>query len=143
MLAETLNKFGYPGSLIKEYDHWYLLLRPAQVTLGSMVLISKTEETNFNKLSPEAFVELKVATEDIEKKLRDYLGFDKINYKMLMMVDPEVHFHIFPRYSEEVLFANKSLSDPFWPGIADLSKTIDFDQKELKELQHQLITHII
>lgn len=142
MLSETLNKFGYPGSLIKEYNHWYLLLRPVQVTLGSLVLISKSDNTNFSGLSPEAFVEMKVVTEDIEVKLKSYLDFDKINYKMLMMVDPEVHFHIFPRYSKEILFADKSVNDPFWPGIADLSKAIDFNEEELKELLRQLIIHI-
>ncbi len=142
MLSETLHKFGYPGSLIQEYSHWYLLLRPVQVTLGSMVLISKTENTSFNELSTEAFAELKSVTGDIENKLRGFLGFEKINYKMLMMVDPEVHFHVFPRYSREVQFAGRNIIDPFWPGIADLTKTIDFNETELNELQHQLIKHI-
>ena len=34
----TMQKFGYPDTLIAEYDHWVVLLRPSQVTLGSLVL---------------------------------------------------------------------------------------------------------
>src|SRR3546814_2888106 len=34
-MNETIRKFGYPATLIREYDHWVVLLRPAQLTLGS------------------------------------------------------------------------------------------------------------
>ena len=34
----TIEKFGYPGTLIGETAHWVVLLRPAQVTLGSLVV---------------------------------------------------------------------------------------------------------
>ncbi len=142
MPSETLQKFGYPESLVKEYNHWYILLRPAQITLSSLILISKTEDTGLSQLSLDAFSELKAITEDIENKLRDLLDFDKINYKMLMMADPEVHFHIFPRYAKEVEFMGRTFKDQFWPGLCDLSKTIDFSDEELGELQHQLVTHI-
>jgi len=142
MLKDTLKKFGHPDSLIKEYDHWYLLLRPEQITLGNMIIISKTEETQFHQLSSEAFSELKIVTSDIENKLIKYLKFDKVNYKMLMMVDPEVHFHVFPRYSKVINFDGRGISDPYWPGICDLSKPKEFEDDELKELLAQLKGHI-
>ena len=41
----TLRKFGYPATLLRELDHWVTLLRPEQVTLGSLVLAAKGEET--------------------------------------------------------------------------------------------------
>ena len=31
----TLEKFGWPATLVKEFDHWVVLARPAQPTLGS------------------------------------------------------------------------------------------------------------
>lgn len=37
----TIEKFGYPATLIAEFDHWLVLLRPAQPTLGSLVLAAK------------------------------------------------------------------------------------------------------
>jgi hypothetical protein len=32
-MNETINKFGYPKTLLKEYKHWVVLLRPKQATL--------------------------------------------------------------------------------------------------------------
>ena len=34
----TILKFGYPQNLIHEGRHWAVLVRPAQPTLGSLVL---------------------------------------------------------------------------------------------------------
>jgi len=34
MTNTTLDKFGYPGTLIEDGPRWAVLLRPAQVTLG-------------------------------------------------------------------------------------------------------------
>jgi diadenosine tetraphosphate (Ap4A) HIT family hydrolase len=53
----TILKFGYPATLIREFDHWLVLLRPAQVTLGSLVLAAKSDATAYSGLSREAFAE--------------------------------------------------------------------------------------
>jgi hypothetical protein len=29
----TIEKFGWPATLVAEFDHWVVLLRPAQPTL--------------------------------------------------------------------------------------------------------------
>ena len=42
MINDTIKKFGYPATLVKDYDHWVVLLRPAQVTLGSLVVAAKS-----------------------------------------------------------------------------------------------------
>jgi diadenosine tetraphosphate (Ap4A) HIT family hydrolase len=91
-----MRKFGYPESELRDYDHWVLLLRPAQVTLGSLVLVAKSDATAFGQLPPAAHAELSVITAEVEANLRRAVGYDRINYLMLMMVDPHVHFHIFP-----------------------------------------------
>ncbi len=31
-------KFGYPASLVRDYDTWVVLVRPGQCTLGALVL---------------------------------------------------------------------------------------------------------
>src|SRR5688572_14213900 len=95
----TIEKFGYPGSLIREYDHWVVLLRPAQVTLGSLVLAAKSDAQAYSALPTEAFAEQGRIVTHIEQALREFCAYEKINYLMLMMVDREVHFHVVPRYS--------------------------------------------
>ena len=51
----TIEKFGYPATLVREFKHWLVLLRPAQVTLGSLVLAAKNDAKAYAALPREAF----------------------------------------------------------------------------------------
>ena len=119
----TMEKFGYPDTLIREYENWVVLLRPQQATLGALVLICKESVEALSSLSVEAFSELKQITTVVESSLKDLFKYDKINYLMLMMVDPDVHFHILPRYSATRIFDQAEFTDLGWPGPPDLGKT--------------------
>ena len=70
MLNTTLSKFGYPDNLLKTYDYWHVLLRPGQVTLGSLVLICKEDVFNYSDISESAAQEQKIVVADIEKVLK-------------------------------------------------------------------------
>ncbi|MCE9680428.1 adenylyltransferase/cytidyltransferase family protein [Shewanella sp. AS1] len=111
----TLRKFGYPESLIKSYQYWHLLLRPGQPTLGAMILICKESVHHYSQISEAAADEQKQIIADIEKVLSHRFEYSKINYLMLMMVDPAVHFHVIPRYEFPVEFCDKEFSDSQWP----------------------------
>jgi len=130
----TIRKFGYPETLIREYGHWVVLLRPAQLTLGSLILGAKSDATDFGDLPPQAFAELKQATRDIAAALGKAVSHAKLNYLMLMMVDPHVHFHVFPRYEGEREAAGLTLSDESWPGPPDLSRARKLDDTEIAAL---------
>ena len=129
MANETMIKFGYPDSLIREYEHWVVLLRPAQVTLGSLILAAKSDATAFGQLPAAAHAELAEVTSEIEATLRSEVNFEKINYLMLMMVDPHVHFHVFPRYSGSRTIGAISLDDGSWPGPPDLKWSRDLGEE--------------
>jgi diadenosine tetraphosphate (Ap4A) HIT family hydrolase len=116
----TLTKFGYPNTLVTETAHWCVLARPQQVTLGALVLAAKSEVTSFRALSPEAFTDMHKATALIENGLKRFKPYDKINYLMLMMVDPHVHMHVLPRYEKEQRFDDKAFRDAGWPAAPDL-----------------------
>ncbi|QDP20468.1 HIT family protein [Sphingomonas xanthus] len=120
-MNDTMRKFGYPGSLVREYQHWVALVRPAQVTLGSLVVAAKGHATAFGQLEPGAYAELANVTADVEGALASLTSYARINYLMLMMVDPHVHFHIFPRYEGERELGGESFPDLGWPGPPDLS----------------------
>jgi len=94
----TIEKFGYPETLVREFGHWLILLRLAQPTLGSLVLAAKSDATAFGDLPAEAHAELKRVMSEIETALGSFVQYQKLNYLMLMMVDPQVHFHVIPRY---------------------------------------------
>ena len=120
MAHATLKTFGYPDTLVREYEHWCVLLRPAQVTLGSLVMICKQDVTQFSDISSAAFAEMAQVTKDIETGLKIVCDFDKINYLMLMMVDPHVHMHVIPRYSEARVFEGVGFKDTGWPAVPQL-----------------------
>jgi len=43
---------------------------------------------------------------------------------MLMMVDPNVHFHVFPRYEGARTMEGVTVDDRAWPGPPDLKSAI-------------------
>ncbi|AJA07586.1 histidine triad (HIT) protein [Sphingopyxis fribergensis] len=133
-MNETIVKFGYPATLIAEYEHWVVLLRPAQPTLGALVLAAKSQATAFGDLPAEAHAELKVATAAAEAALTQAVGYAKINYLMLMMVDPHVHFHVLPRYDGERSGAGIAIPDAGWPGQPDLAQAIKPDDAQIAAL---------
>ena len=111
VVNETMTKFGYPATLVRELDHWCVLLRPAQATLGALVLVCKDDAKAFPDISAAAFAELAAATKQIEDALGAFRPYQRINYLMLMMVDPDVHFHVLPRYAETQEFEGIKFPD--------------------------------
>jgi diadenosine tetraphosphate (Ap4A) HIT family hydrolase len=129
----TIAKFGHPTTLIREYAHWVVVLRPAQPTLGSLVLAAKSDATAFGALPPEAHAELASITADIESALTTAVGYDRINYLMLMMVDPHVHFHVIPRYDGSRERDGIGLPDRGWPKPPDLGSAIALDDRQIAD----------
>ena len=127
----TISKFGYPQTLLRDYQHWVLLLRPAQVTAGSLILAAKGEATAYAELPEAAFTEQAAIVAELERLLKDRVNYEKLNYLMLMMVDPHVHFHIFPRYQGERSIAGLVLTDHGWPGPPDLKSAVKLDSTTL------------
>jgi len=138
MTHETLKTFGYPQTLVHEYEHWCVLLRPAQVTLGSLVMICKQDVTQFSDISAGAFAEMKQVTGDIEANLVQFRQWQKINYLMLMMVDPHVHFHVIPRYSSDQSFEGTVYKDGGWPAVPQLGEAIKPEANEFEKLLETL-----
>jgi diadenosine tetraphosphate (Ap4A) HIT family hydrolase len=121
-MNETIRKFGYPATLIADYTHWLVLLRPAQPTLGSVILAAKSDATAFPDLPTEAFAELATVTAHIEAVLKQAVAPAKFNYLMLMMVDPHVHFHVIPRYEGSRNHGGIAIVDAGWPKMPALGE---------------------
>lgn len=139
MPHDTLTKFGAPDNVIREYKYWSVLLRPKQVTLGSLVMICNEDATSFSEISTEAFEEQQEVIKDIEQVLGALFEFEKINYLMLMMVDPHVHYHVIPRYDQVRKFEEKLFSDTGWPALPDLAHSHDIDSSVFISLRDTLI----
>ena len=138
MANATMEKFGFPETLVHQFEHWAVLVRPAQVTLGSLVLVSTGEQTAYGDLPEAAFVEQGRAVAAIERALAAFTRYQRINYLMLMMVDPHVHFHVIPRYPEPRTWRGKSFADAGWPGQPALGSAVTLDAAEIDELAKAL-----
>ena len=123
----TMRKFGAPGTVVREYDEWAVLLRPAQVTLGALVIAAYQPASALPQLSERALTELGRVAGDLEEALRDAFGMEKVNYLMLMMVDPDVHFHVLPRYGGAREHRGQRFEDPGWPGPPALDRVNETD----------------
>ncbi|MBV8908908.1 MAG: HIT family protein [Sphingomonas sp.] len=137
----TIEKFGYPATLVREFEHWMVLARPAQVTLGSLVLAAKSGVTAYSALPREAFVEQADAVAAIETALAAFVAYERINYLMLMMVDPNVHFHVIPRYSEERSWGGVQFPDAGWPGPPRLDAAAKLDPEQLRRLTAEIASN--
>ncbi|PZQ53539.1 MAG: HIT family protein [Novosphingobium pentaromativorans] len=130
----TIEKFGYPHTLVAEFAHWVVLARPAQPTLGSLVLAAKSDATAFGDLAAEAHAELKTVTTAIEAALAEAVGYARLNYLMLMMVDPHVHFHVIPRYEGAREWQGREFVDCGWPKVPDLGHAVALEGDDLAAL---------
>lgn len=138
-IAQTLEAFDLENNLIREYDNWYVLLRPRQVTLGSLVLLCKDDVDAFSKVGKTSFANMDAPVADIERSLSKLFGYEKINYLMLMHKDPAPHFHVIPRYIQEVEFNGEKFSDPGWPGLPAMENVHDLSIVNREKLKETLI----
>lgn len=134
MSNQTATSFGFPRTMVAETSHWLVLVRPKQPTFGSLVLVCKEPVQAFSNVSPEAFADLQVAIKGIERLLADKVKYEKINYLMLMMVDPDVHFHVIPRYEGVREHAGDSFPDAGWPGPPALGAAVELSAETLETL---------
>ncbi|WP_151671766.1 HIT family protein [Nitrincola schmidtii] len=114
-LALFRKKFQLDDLTLVENDHWVLSIRPQQLTLGSMVLSVKHEVYDFSSLSEDQSLHMAELLGVAEKLVKARWGAVRLNVLCLMMQDPLLHFHIFPRYDRTVEFAGREWKDADWP----------------------------
>ena len=99
-----------------------------------MVLVCKEDATAFSDISPDAFAEMAVVVPHLETASKSFRAWQKINYLMLMMVDPNVHFHVLPRYSDTQSFGDADYPDSGWPGPPNLGSAVNPSETELQSI---------
>lgn len=140
-MNDTIKKFGYPYTLLKEFKYWVILLRPAQVTAGSMVLACKENAESLAEVTPEAYKELSSVTYELEQTLKSAFNMEKINYLALMQVDKQVHFHVIPRYSSVRKLGSTIFEDKNWPKPPDVLSAHNLSETEFDNLKNHLLNY--
>jgi diadenosine tetraphosphate (Ap4A) HIT family hydrolase len=127
MANSTETKFGDPANRLAQSERWTVLLRPKQPTLASLVLVCREPVQAFSAVSAQGFAELQGIVRRLEATLREVVSYERINYLMLMMVDPDVHFHVIPRYSGVRTFSGIEFRDAGWPAVPRLDADVTLE----------------
>ena len=133
-MNETIIQFNYPESVIREYNSWIVLMRPQQITLGSLILACKGEYEGLAYVPANVYSELSTVTFEIEKTLSKLFKYDRINYLLLMMRDKYVHFHVIPRYASAREAFGNTFSDRTWPMPPDITTPLDISKEGVQFL---------
>ena len=139
--CDIFEVFDEKNNLIKEYEHWKLLVRNRKTTLGDYVAITKRHMENFSDITPEEMKEFAHVVKDVERALKQSFSYDKINYLMLMMKDKHAHFHVIPRYAAPRKFAGTQWTDDEWPKSSHLVKA-EVPQEVLRQLKKEIIKNL-
>src|SRR5207253_7578590 len=113
------SKFNLAGLTVERYRFWTWSVRPVQCTLGASVLSLNRPCPAWGEVTAEENAGLAEVVAALERRLHARFGYEKINYLMLMMVDPQVHFHVIPRYSARMEMFGEDWHDTAWPKPPD------------------------
>lgn len=108
---EFMSKFKPETRCIKEFEHWIICIRSKQTTLGSAVILLKRETSSVANMLPEEGAEFSKVIKWYEEICMEKFGAIKFNYMIMMMKDPFVHYHAFPRYDKKIDLFNLEWED--------------------------------
>lgn len=119
------DKFRVSELEILRRTFWTWSVRPVQCVLGAGILSLNRPACRLGDLTPEEGAELSLLVRSIEHALSSFSHPDKYNYLALMMVDPQVHLHVLPRYESSREFGGVEWHDTGWPGVPALGDNAD------------------
>lgn len=121
-----------------ETRHWTFQVRSQQVTLGAGVLGAKSCVADFAALSEAEWGDFGCTTAMISTIYERCLRPQKFNYLALMMIAPQVHFHVVPRYKAPVQFGSRICLDADWPDPPNMKASLSLPRRELLALAEGL-----
>ncbi len=124
MNNDFMKAFHPDDTLVKEFEHWVILVRENQLTLGDCYFVLKREIPSFSEILPEETAGLSEAMKWYENRCRLLYKADKFNYVAAMMRDNFVHFHAFPRYAKPVTRFGIEWVDERWPRLIQFGPSI-------------------
>lgn len=134
LIKKNKNRF-----FIKELTSGYVVLGDYQYYKGYTLLLSKFHTNELHKLKPKdrtQFLEdMALVSEAVYKSVKPI----KLNYELLGNTDSHLHWHIFPRYSDD---PNSGVPTWLVPlSIRASAKTIPSDV-EIKLLREKIVEEI-
>jgi diadenosine tetraphosphate (Ap4A) HIT family hydrolase len=118
MTCEYCGIGGY-GKNIAERDYWDIFLAPSQRYLGTCVVAIKRHCSSLSELNDAEWIEFSRIVREMEftldnifkPTLFNWCCFKNAAYRV-EKPDPEVHWHLIPRYDHEIKFQGIKFDDP-------------------------------
>lgn len=100
-----------PQFLIAQSPSWSVCLNRNQDLIGRCYVLLRRPETDVTAITDTELSELWGVVRVARKALDGLFEPDHYNFAFLMNVDPQVHFHIIPRYKTRREFAGGTFVD--------------------------------
>ena len=108
-----------PQTKVYESEYWRVDLSDNQAYLGRSIVSLNRHAENLSELSSQEWQELKAIINRFEKALTSIFNTTSFNWTALMndaykspSPQPDVHFHVWPRYRDAPKVNNELFSDP-------------------------------
>lgn len=108
---------GY-GRLITEKSYWNIHLAPSQRYLGTCVIVIKRQCNNLSELRSEEWAEFSVIVQEMENTLNRLFKPTLFNWSCFKNAafrvknpNPQVHWHLIPRYKDLTVFEGVKFED--------------------------------
>ncbi|MCK9150342.1 HIT family protein [Methanobacterium alcaliphilum] len=130
---------GYYGTQIYEFDKWILYLAPSQRYFGTCVLALKRQCRDLMDLNQSEWLEFGEIVKLLEESLTSLFQPDLFNWSCFKNSafrsdnpEPEIHWHLMPRYKNPVTFNGTIFEDPDFGYIPQpITKTIPAELMEM------------
>lgn len=134
---EFMKKFKPENNSIREFEHWIVLIREKQVTLGSSIIVLKREVKSLSQLTREEVIEFPEVIDWYEKLCKEMYGAEKFNYVVAMMKDNFVHYHAFPRYSTTFVRYGVEWKDVSWPKVIEFLD-VKYEDEVIESIKQEM-----
>src|SRR5664280_329187 len=118
MTCEYCGIGGY-GKTIAEKKYWKIFLAPSQRYLGTCVIAIKRHCSSLSELDNNEWMEFSKIVREMEFVLDEIFKPTLFNWSCFKNAayrienpDPEVHWHLIPRYDREIKFQGIKFEDP-------------------------------
>lgn len=105
--------------MIWETKYWLIFLAPSQRYLGTCVVALKRHATDLYQLKEEEWIEFATIVRKMEMTLNKLLKPTLFNWTCFKnsafrndTPRPEIHWHLIPRYQEEIDYEGLKFKDP-------------------------------
>ena len=113
---------GDDDSVVLQTARWLAVIDRNQLYLGKGFVTLRQHKSALSELDGADWQELHQVISRMEQAEQQAFGADVCNWECLMNnavkagESPHVHWHLYPRYANEVVeFADEEFADPKWP----------------------------